>query len=558
MDGTETASPVTRPNVVVIMTDEWRAQAVGYAGDPNAHTPRIDALAAESVNYEQAVSGQPICCPARASFLTGQYPLQHGVYINDVPLRPTGPVLPEVFRTHGYSTGYIGKWHLFGSPEGRFERRESFIPAEWRFGFEDWKALECTHDYNHSAYYDGGNPTKLYWQGYDAFAQTDAAIDFVARDDGRPFFLMLSYGPPHFPLHTAPERFRDQNADADISLPPNVPEWCRDEAIDDLRGYYAHIAALDECAGRLLDVIDGDNTIVVFTSDHGDMLRSQGLEHKLAPWEEAVRVPLLIRAPGHAPRTSQQLFNSPDLMPTILGFAGLPIPDSVTGIDLSVPDAGEPTAFLGAPAAYSSLRRAGLEEYRGVRDERYTYVRTRRGPWLLYDNQDDPHQLRNRCDDPALAPEQTRLDAELDRWLARLDDDFLPGVDYLARDGYEHYFEVNEPLGFSGADHWQSTNARGRLFSIDTQLSALLDDPAARAIVEDLAPHLLEPTETHHPRRSIRILAMSSPETIDDDRLAQLDLRLTKLGTRPIGAEGGVALPAWPPVQRLAPRSVAW
>jgi arylsulfatase A-like enzyme len=540
-------------NVVVIMTDEWRAQAVGYAGDRNARTPRIDALAAESVNYEQAVSGQPICCPARASVMTGQYPLQHGVYLNDVPLRPAGPLLPEVFREHGYRTGYIGKWHLYGSPDGRFERRESFIPAESRFGFEEWKALECTHDYHHSAYYDGNDPAKRYWEGYDAFAQTDAAIDFLAREDDRPFFLMLSYGPPHFPLQTAPERFREQYADAAISLPPNVPEWCQDKAIDDLRGYYAHISALDECVGRLLDVVDSGNTIVVFTSDHGDMLWSQGLEHKLAPWEEAVRVPLLIRAPGHPARVSGQLFNSPDLMPTILGFAGLPVPGNVTGLDLSTQDAGKPTAFLSAPVAYSSLRRAGLEEYRGVRDARYTYVRTGRGPWLLYDNQDDPHQLRNRCGDPALAHEQARLDAELGRWLARLRDDFLPGADYLARDGYEHYFEVNEPLGFAGTDQWQSTNPRGQLFSIDTQLSALLDDPAAGAIVEDIAPHLLEPAEPHHLRRSIRILAMSDPERIDDDRLAELDLRLTKLGPRPASQDGGVALSTWPPKRRLTP-----
>lgn len=543
------------PNILVIITDEWRAQAVGYAGDENARTPCIDALAVESVNYAQAVSGQPICCPARASLLTGQYPLQHGVYLNDVPLRPTGPVLSEVFGDHGYRTGYIGKWHLYGSPEGRYERRESFIPAAARFGFEDWQVLECTHDYNHSAYYDGDDPTKRYWAGYDAFAQTDAAIDLMTRADDRPFFLMVSYGPPHFPLHTAPDSFREQYAGADIFLPPNVPEWCRDEAIDDLRGYYAHIAALDECVGRLLDVVDGDDTVVVFTSDHGDMLRSQGLEHKLAPWEEAVRVPLLIRTPGRAPRTSRQLFNSPDLMPTLLGLAGLPIPDSVTGIDLSVPEAGEPTAFLSAPAATTSLRRAGLEEYRGVRDERYTYVRTRRGPWLLYDNLDDPHQLRNRCDDPTLALEQKRLDTELDRWLARLGDEFLPGADYLARDGYEHYFEVNEPLGFSGTDQWQSTNPRGRFFSIDTQLCALLTDPAARATVEDIGPHLLEQTEPHHPRRSVRILAMTSPETIDDDRLAHLDRRLRELGPRPALPEHGVALPAWPPARRLTPRN---
>ncbi|WP_205857680.1 sulfatase, partial [Phytoactinopolyspora endophytica] len=545
MTGTARATDAARPNVLLIMADEWRARSVGYAGDEHARTPHIDALAAESVTYQQAISGQPICCPARASFLTGQYPLQHGVYLNDVPLQPTGPVLPEVFRDHGYRTGYIGKWHLFGSPEGTFERRESYIPAESRFGFEYWKALECTHDYNRSAYYEGDDPAKRFWEGYDAFAQTEDAIGFITDAGETPFFLTLSYGPPHFPLHTAPERYRELYADADIQPPANVPDWCRDEAVNDLRGYYAHIAALDECVGRLLDAV-GENTVVVFTSDHGDMLWSQGLEHKLVPWEESVRVPLLVRAPGRAPRTSQQLFNSPDLMPTLLGYAGLPVPPGVTGADLSVPEAGTPSAFLCVPAAYSSLRRAGLEEYRGVRDQRYTYVRTRSGPWLLYDNIDDPQQLRNRCGDPALAAEQDRLDQELDRWLTRLGDEFLPGEEYLGRDGYQHYFEANEPLGCSGTDQWQSTNGRGRFFSVDTQLSAVLAHPDARAVVEELGPRLLEAGEPLHDRRSVRLLAMCEPAAIIDERLKELDRRLTALGTRPVGPEGDVALPAWP------------
>lgn len=551
-DLTETRAE--RPNVLVILTDEWRAHNVGYAGDQHARTPNIDRLASEAINFSQAVSGQPICCPARASFLTGQYPLEHGVYINDVELRPTGPTLTEAFRDNGYRTGYIGKWHLYGSPDGRFERRDAFIPVESRHGFEYWKALECTHDYNHSAYYAGDDTTKRHWDGYDAFAQTDDALGFISDGEaGEPFFLMLSYGPPHFPLQTAPERFRQLYQDADIQVPPNVPEWAADSALHDLRGYYAHIAALDECVGRLLDGVQSTNTIVVFTSDHGDMLWSQGLEHKLTGWEEAVRVPLLIRTPTRQAARSTQLFNSPDLMPTLLGFAGLPVPDTVSGIDLSHPDAGPTTAFLSAPVAYSSMRRAGLAEYRGVRDGQYTYIRSVHGPWLLYDNVDDPFQLRNRCGDPDLAFVQERLERELAGWLTRLGDEFLPGDNYLRRDGLGHYFEVNEPLGFSGTRQWASTIQRGRAFSIDTALKAITEDPAARAIVDAARPGVLGSDVPLHDRRSLRLLAMSDAELFTDDELIDLDRSLLALGPRPSDPIDSVALPAWPPKERLVP-----
>ncbi|WP_221584037.1 sulfatase [Microbacterium sp. G2-8] len=549
----EQKQPGGRPNVLVILTDEWRAHNTGYAGDPHVRTPNIDRLAAEAVDFTQAVSGEPICCPARASFVTGQYPTEHGVYINDVPLEPEGTTVAEAFAQHGYRTGYIGKWHLHGSPDGRFERRNEYIPPEARLGFEHWAVLECTHDYNDSAYYLGDDPIRRRWEGYDAFDQTDAALDFMGSEGEDPFFLMLSYGPPHFPLQTAPERFRQMYAEERIALPDNVPTWAAERATEDLRGYYAHIAALDECVGRLLEGVDASNTVIAFTSDHGDMLWSQGIEHKLNPWEEAVRVPLLVKAPGRAAERTDQLFNSPDLMPTLLGFAGLPVPESVSGLDMSRRETSPATAFLSAPVAYSSMRRYGLDEYRGVRDARYTYVRTRRGPWLLYDNRADPAQLHNRCDDPALAEEQTRLDAELNAWLEKLGDEFAPGDEYLRRDGLEHYFEVNEPVGASGTDGWTSPDPRGRRYGVDTQIAAILANPAACAVVEELAPALLASDDALFPRRSLRLLAMADPERLPTALLGRLDARLARLGERSTAEGEGAALPAWPAPVRLTP-----
>lgn len=543
-----------RPNIVLILADEWRAQAFGRAGDTNAHTPALDRLAAESVVFDQAVSGHAVCCPARASFMTGQYPLRHGVFINDVPLETNDTPLAEAFVKGGYSTAYIGKWHLYGSPDGCFERREGYVPPDARLGFQYWKAGECTHDYNHSAYFDQQNPGVRYWPGYDAFAQTDDAIRLLDQEREEPLFLTLSFGPPHFPLDSAPSTFQQMYARKEIDFRPNVPEDGREQAGQDLRGYYAHIAAIDQCVGRIMEAVADSNTIVVFTSDHGDMLWSQGLEYKLVPWEESVRVPLFIRIPGRGPEQRHALFNSPDLMPTLLGLAGIAPPESVQGEDLLAKE-GPSSAFLSAPVAFSSLRRCGFEEYRGVRTHRHTYVRTVRGPWLLYDNQEDPFQIVNLIDDPGHGPIRAELERELQRWLERLGDEFLPGNEYLWRNGLEHYFEVNEPLGFcqDAEGSWMSTDPRGRSWSIDTPLRAILEEPETLEILRRYAPRLAENSATWGPEHSPRIAAMVDPAAVGPDELSALEAALATLPPRDATLDRCVADAGLPPGNRLVP-----
>ena len=463
------------PNVLFLLADEWRAQSTGYNRDPNVHAPVLDRLAGESVNFENAVSGCAVCCPYRASLLTGQYPLTHGVFINDVELKPKGPTFGEMFRRAGYRTGFIGKWHVYGSPDGNYGRRLAYIPRDKRFGFDYWKACECTHDYNHSLYYEGYDPTPKYWPGYDAIAQTEDACRFIEGGHTTdPFLLVLSLGPPHFPYPTAPERYRQMFAGREIRLRPNVPETSRARAIEPLRGYYAHMAALDDCFARLLATLDragmAEDTVVVFTSDHGDMMLSQGLTTKLYPWEESVRVPFLLRYPRALGRRGRRIpapLNSPDILPTLAGLCGVPIPDSVEGSDLSGLVLGrarpprDAAAFLSLPVPITEARRYGFAEYRGLRTERHTYVRSIRGPWLLYDNQRDPYQMHNLCGKAEASSLQSRLDRALDAALKRRKDDFLPAAEYIKRAGVGHYREVNVPIGRhpSPWGDWDSTLA---------------------------------------------------------------------------------------------------
>lgn len=451
-----------QPNVVFVFADQMRAQATSYAGNPDAHTPALDRLAETSVNFTHAVSGHPVCCPYRASLLTGQYPLTHGVYVNDVPLGNEATSLAEAFARAGYDIGYIGKWHLYGSPDGAYARRSAFVPRKNRQGFQYWKAFECSHDYMDSPYHAGDDPTPKHWAGYDAIAQMEDACSYIRRHAGQesPFLLMLSWGPPHDPYDRVPDLYGAMFRDAQIRLRPNVPADQRTQAVESLRGYYAHVAALDDCIATILGVLDetriAEDTIFVFTSDHGDMHGSQGLLTKHCPWDESIRVPFLLRYPrglGRAGRGSPLLIDAPDIMPTLLGLAGLPIPESVQGRDLSPQIASEAapdpemSAFLSVPASYGMLRTQGLPEYRGVRTSRYTYVRSVHGPWLLYDNEADPYQLDNLCGLPQHAALQSRLEAELQEWLARLDDEFLPGDTYLQRDGLTHYREVTTEWG---------------------------------------------------------------------------------------------------------------
>jgi arylsulfatase A-like enzyme len=432
------------PNVVFILADQWRAQSTGYAGNPDVKTPNLDKLAARSINFTNAVSGCPVCSPYRASLLTGQYWLTHGIFYNDKPLDPDATTIAKVYAKAGYETGYIGKWHVDG------HGRTSFIPQERRQGFKFWKVLECTHNYNKSLYY-GDTDVKKYWDGYDAIAQTREAQKYIREQANKsPFVLFMSWGPPHAPYHTAPEKYRKMFGDPEkIALPPNVPNSLRKKAKQELAGYYAHIAALDDCIADVLGTIRDcgieDNTILVFTSDHGDMLYSHSMTKKQKPWEESILVPFLIRYPavhGSKGREIDMPINTPDIMPTLLGLSGIEVPRSVEGRDFSGVIRGTESpdndaALISCPVPFHqwSYSRGG-REYRGVRTRRYTYTRDLEGPWLLYDNKMDPHQLRNLCDNSEYAQVQQDLEKMLAQKLKETNDKFLPGAEYMAMWNY--------------------------------------------------------------------------------------------------------------------------
>ncbi|MFQ5770859.1 MAG: sulfatase [bacterium] len=432
-----------KPNLVFIFADQWRVQATGYAGNKDVKTLNLDKLVAESINFSNAVSGCPVCSPYRASLMTGRYPLTHGVFLNDVPLNTDAVSIAQAYNSAGYETGYIGKWHLNGN------ERSTFIPEERRQGFKFWKVLGCTHNYNNSFYY-GDENVRLKWEGYDAIAQTRETQRYIREHaDGKPFAVFLSWGPPHSPYHTAPEKYRKLFNEAEIRLRPNVPKAHRAKARKALAGYYAHIAALDDCIGEIVRTLNElgleNDTILVFTSDHGDMLFSQGQQKKQRPWEESIRVPMLLCYPaavGREGKTIDMPINTPDIMPTLLGLSGIEIPDTVEGKDFSNVLRGtekpkDDAALIACPSPFGQWKRThGGREYRGIRTRRYTYVRDLKGPWLLYDNEQDPYQLDNLCNKPQHAELQKRMERILSQKLKETNDQFLSGWEYIKKWGY--------------------------------------------------------------------------------------------------------------------------
>ncbi|MCC5939160.1 MAG: sulfatase [Lunatimonas sp.] len=457
----------TPPNLVFVFADQWRADVMGYAGNTDVHTPHLDQLAEESLVFENAVAIIPVCAPWRASFLTGQYPLTNGLFYNDKPLPTQAVTIGKVFKEAGYQTGYIGKWHVNGHQRGEdpFSGRNLPVPKERRQGFDYWKVREVTHDYNSSYYFDE-NDEKHFWEGYDVFPQTDSAVSYFHKNKDNPFFLVLSYGPPHDPYFTAPQEYQEMYAGVDLALRPNVPEMYLDSAKRVLAGYYAHCTAIDKAVGNLLQGLEdagiADNTIFVFTSDHGDMLMSRGVLKKQRPWDESIMVPMLLRWPAKLGTTRRDIYdpiNTPDLAPTLLGLCGIDIPESMEGEDFSAAlfsgeDLGNEAALITLPVPFHEWQfMNGGREYRGIRTRKYTYVKDLLGPWLLYDNEQDPYQLTNLVNVPQYAQVKAYLETVLNEKLLATQDEFLPADTYMRRRAYlydrkdslrpANYLEVN-------------------------------------------------------------------------------------------------------------------
>ena len=330
----EHGSASKRPNIIVFFTDQQRWDTTGVHGNPLGLTPNFDRLAARGTHLYNTFTCQPVCGPARSCMQTGEYATRTGCFRNGIPIPSDRTPIAEHFNEAGYHTGYIGKWHLAST-------RLEPVPQELRGGYQYWlaaDALEHTSDAYNTVVYDNDNkPVRL--PGYRVDALTDAAVRYIdaRRDSSDPFFLYLSFLEPHHQNHRddypAPdgyeERYTGQWTPPDLQTPEGT-------AARHLGGYYGMVKRLDEALGRLVDSLRSldmlEDTIILFTSDHGCHFKTRNSEYKRSCHESSIRVPTLLHGPGfmHGGRI-EELVSLIDLPPTLLDAAGIDVPANMDG-----------------------------------------------------------------------------------------------------------------------------------------------------------------------------------------------------------------------------------
>jgi len=452
-----------RPNILFIFSDQHRWCDLGCYGNREVQTPCFDRFAAAGLRFDACFSESPLCVPARGTLLTGLSSRHHEAIGNDLPIRTDLTSVADVLSNADYHTGYIGKWHLAGVP-----RTKSIPQGRGRMGFQEWKTANCSHSYLDS-YFDDEEDLRHPIPGYEPETQTSLAIDFIHRNADKNWALWLSWGPPHSPYREVPEEWLALYDPGALTLRPNVhlpvvenasAQISEESLRSALQGYYAHISALDREFGRLLDTLEKTgqlaNTLVVYTSDHGDLLGSQGWMNKQMPYDEAVRVPLLIGQPGTIPSgVRSQLIGLSDLAPTILGAAGLAFPEKTDGRDFHalLHNGNTPTRSEIYLTDYTACHQSafrGTPAWRAIRTEQYLLARfADQAPWLLFDMAADPFQQHNLFEEGTSLhwePLSQRLDTLVEACDAWLDPEALISVLGLraAWNESQKYFQLPE------------------------------------------------------------------------------------------------------------------
>ena len=331
--GSPSAAAKRRPNVVVFFTDQQRWDTTGLHGNPLDLTPNLDRVAQQNLHVAHSFTCQPVCGPARSCLQTGLYATTTGCWRNSIPLPPDSRTLAHYFGEAGYDTGYIGKWHLYD------REVEGPVPADRRFGYDYWLAsnvLEFTSDAYDTVLYDNDdNEQRL--PGYRVDAVTDAAIRYVDTHQDDPFFLFVSYIEPHHQNHIddypPPTGYRERYTGRWV--PPDLAAL-GGSTHQHLGGYYGMVKRLDEAYGRMQDALRSmglqDDTIVLFTSDHGNHFKTRNGEYKRSCHESSIRVPTVLSGPGfQGAGQLPELVSLIDLPPTLLDAAGIEIPEQMQG-----------------------------------------------------------------------------------------------------------------------------------------------------------------------------------------------------------------------------------
>ncbi len=432
-----------RPNMIWFIVDQMRGQAMGVQGDPNVFTPNLDNMAIAGTHFPHAVSGYPLCCPFRGSMLTGKYAHNHSVKFHEDRLDPSFNTVVDVLGQNDYETIYLGKWHLAGIKErdGRSVMRT--VPPEDRGRFDTWLGYDNNNSqwdcwvHGHENAQEVAH-TRL--PGFETDCLTDMALERISarKNSARPFFMVISVQPPHVPTLAPPQHRRYQAQQ--LTLRPNVPKTEEPKARFQLSGYYAQIDNIDAHVGRLVDHLRSEGmlneTHIIFFSDHGDQMGSQGRFGKCVPYEESARIPFLIGGgqpmgyEGWRCGSAPCLINHVDIAPTTLGLCAIDVPDWMEGFDYSHRRTG-----VGALERIQQEPDSAYLQLIGDRESSYAwrcvvtrdgwkYACVRKGEWLLFNLNNDPYEQNNLAFHTAFRRKRRELHDLLRNWAEKTGDCF--------------------------------------------------------------------------------------------------------------------------------------
>lgn len=445
------------PNVIIIMADEHRGQAMGHMGDPNVRTPAFDRMAEQGASFTRAYCNCPVCTPSRGTIFSGRHAHSGPVSGFFDVYKPGAPSAATVFGDAGYHSAYFGKWHCGivrdqvpettrSGDAGSMTVSATRTPTHLRGGFVDWAGHEAVNDHRNSYIYEGENLEPTLLEGFETDDLSRRFMNYLrSYSRPEPLLAVLSVTPPHFPLDV-PDGWRRHDP-KELEVRPNfveklsmpsahpVPDpWNSDNPMheqtldmrDQLARYYDLIENWDENVGKVLDTIDeldrfrGDQTIVVYLSDHGDFMGSHGLyDRKEHPHEESTRVPMIFRRPGVIPGRGcvDMQIGLVDVLPTLLGLTGLPVPTWIQGTDFSPAVLGKdfhaPTEQL-LEMVNNPRWNLDFQDWRGFVDSRHKYAYYETGDEVLFDLREDPYELNN------LAPTHQELCRNMRERLLRL------------------------------------------------------------------------------------------------------------------------------------------
>lgn len=407
-----------KPNLLIIHTDQQSWWTLGCYGGTVVDTPNIDRLAADGALFTNFFTNSAVCTPSRGCFVTGRYPESHGAYANNIPLNRDEITFAEVLKRNGYRTGYAGKWHLDGTPRPGWvhpERAMGFDDAYHMFNRGHWKKIE---DSPMKDAQPTVHPTRVIGDEstYTTDWLTNKALRFINETGDQPFCFMLSLPDPHGPVKVRPPYDtlfspRDMPLPATF-FPESLPDWARDLQEESHFGihksdreerlrwflalYFGEVKLIDDSVGRLVERLKArgllDDTILVFTTDHGEYAGEHGLKGKNQLYETAYRIPMIARWPGGIkPRTRvENVLSTVDFQPTVLTLMGVPPCGREQGRDGSALIRREKCEWDDyAHLHHSSHTRAGIF----TRDFELALVKD--GDGVLFDRTRDPHQTRN-------------------------------------------------------------------------------------------------------------------------------------------------------------------